>query len=61
MITTVVAVVASVIAARGLIGLGSLAGPALLPAHDRLGDLWDAVIAPDPGRARARSARRGWR
>jgi GT2 family glycosyltransferase len=48
-LTTVVAVVASVIAARSLIGLGALAGPALLPAPDRLGELWDAAIQPIVG------------
>ena len=48
-LTTVVAVVASVIAARSLIGLGALAGPALLPAPDRLGELWDAAIHPIVG------------
>ena len=48
-LTTVVAVVASVIAARSLLGLGDLAGPALLPAHDRLGELWDAAIQPIAG------------
>ena len=48
-ITTVLAVVASVVAARGLIGRGELAGPALLPAYDRLGQLWSAVLTPIPG------------
>ena len=48
-ITTVVAIVASLIAARGLFGLGSLAAPALLPAHEKLSDLWHAVVAPIPG------------
>ena len=60
-------VAVSLIAARSLIGLGDLAGPALLPAHERLGELWQAAIqpiagAPEPdqsavagaGRARAR-------
>jgi len=45
-ITTVVAIVASLIAARGLFGLGYLAAPALLPAHEKLSDLWHAVVAP---------------
>ena len=48
-ITTAVAIVASLIAARGLFGLGSLAAPALLPAHEKLSDLWHAVVAPIPG------------
>ena len=48
-ITTVVAIVASLIAARELFGLGSLAAPALLPAHETLSDLWHAVVAPIPG------------
>ena len=49
MIVTVLALVASVVAARGLIGAGKLAAPALLPAHDQLGSLWAAVLAPIPG------------
>jgi len=48
-IITVLALAASVVAARGLIGSGFLAAPALLPAYDRLGALWDAVLAPIPG------------
>ncbi len=48
-IVTVLAVVASLVAARGLIGRGFLAAPALLPAYDRLAPLWDAVLAPIPG------------
>lgn len=48
-IATVVAVVASVAAARSLIGLGFLAAPALLPAHGTLSGLWRAVLAPIPG------------
>ena len=56
MITTVVAIVASLIAARGLFGLRLLAAPALLPAHDKLSDLWHAVWSRRlPGRpARSR-------
>jgi hypothetical protein len=46
---TVLAVVGSVVAARGLIGLGNLAAPVLLPAHDRLSALWQAVLSPIPG------------
>lgn len=42
-------VVASVVAARGVLGTGSLAGPALLPAPDRLSDLWRAVWDPIVG------------
>lgn len=48
-IMTVLALAASVVAARGLIGAGVLAAPALLPSYDRLGALWDAVLAPIPG------------
>ena len=58
-ITTVLAVVASLVAARGLIGLGALAGPALLPAYDSLGELWQAACSRSRG-AGARSAHRGW-
>ena len=43
---TVLAVVGSVVAARGLIGRGALAAPALLPAQDRLSALWQAVLSP---------------
>jgi GT2 family glycosyltransferase len=45
----VLAAVGSVVAARGLIGRGALAAPALLPAYDRLGALWQAVLSPIPG------------
>ncbi len=48
-ITTVVAIIASLIAARGLIGLGTLAGPVLLPAYDSLGEMWQAALRPIPG------------
>ncbi len=48
-VTTVVAVVASLVAARSLFGLGSLAAPALLPAYDTLTGLWQAVVAPIAG------------
>ena len=44
-----VAVLGSLVAARGLIGTGSLAAPALLPAYDSLADLWSAVWHPIPG------------
>jgi hypothetical protein len=46
---TVLAAIGSVVAARGLLGRGSLAAPALLPAYDRLGALWQAVLSPIPG------------
>ena len=49
MITVALAVVVSLVAARSLIGLGSLAGPALLPAYESLGELWRAAIQPIPG------------
>src|SRR3954452_2906026 len=44
-LTIVVALVASVVAARSLIGRGFLAGPALLPAHDSVVSLWRTVLA----------------
>jgi GT2 family glycosyltransferase len=44
-----VAVVASFVAARGLIGRGSLVGPALLPAHDSVLSMWRTVVAAIPG------------
>ncbi len=44
-----VAVLGSLVAARSLFGTGSLAGPALLPAHDSLGGLWSAVWHPVTG------------
>ncbi|SDU81863.1 Glycosyltransferase, GT2 family [Microlunatus sagamiharensis] len=43
------AVVAALVAARGLVGTGSLVAPALLPAYDSLGALWSAVWQPIPG------------
>jgi GT2 family glycosyltransferase len=48
-ITLVVAVLASLVAARSLFGTGHLAGPALLPTYDSLGALWRAVVAPIAG------------
>ncbi len=40
---------ASLVAARGLFGLGHLDAPALLPAPDRLGELWRSAATPIPG------------
>jgi GT2 family glycosyltransferase len=48
-ITTALAVVASLIAARSLFGRGSLVAPALLPARDNLITLWRTVISAIPG------------
>ena len=48
-IVTVLALVASVVAARGLIGAGVLAAPALLPAHDQLELALGRGAGPDPG------------
>ena len=48
-LAAVLAVVASVVAARGLIGRGSLTGPALLPAPASLGAAWHAAWAAIPG------------
>jgi GT2 family glycosyltransferase len=48
-ITVAVAVVASFIAARSLFGSGSLAAPALLPAHDSIFSLWRTVVSAIPG------------
>jgi hypothetical protein len=48
-ITTAVAVVASLVAARSLFGSGSLVAPALLPAHDSLITLWRTVVSAIPG------------
>lgn len=45
----VLALVASLVAARGLLGLGALTAPTLLPAYDSLRGLWSAVWAPIPG------------
>ena len=47
-VATVLSIVASVVAARGLFGTGALAGPALLPAPD-LGQLWHEAWSPIPG------------
>ena len=44
-----VLVIASLIAARGLLGLGHLDAPALLPAPDRLGELWRSAARPVVG------------
>ena len=48
-LTLLLTVVASLVAARGVLGTGSLAGPALLPAPDTLGALWGSVWDPVPG------------
>jgi GT2 family glycosyltransferase len=48
-LTLVLTGIASLVAARGVIGSGSLAGPALLPAQERLSDLWATVWAPVVG------------
>lgn len=48
---TVLAVIASLVAARGLFGTGSLTAPALLPAPDTVGALWRSVWDPIPGAA----------
>ena len=45
----VVAVLGSFVAARSLLGTGSLVAPALLPAYDSLGALWSAVWHPVVG------------
>ncbi len=45
-VTVVLAVAVSLVAARSLIGLGVLAGPALLPAYESLAELWQAAIQP---------------
>lgn len=42
-------VVASLVAARTLFGLGHLDASALLPAPDRLGELWGSAASPIPG------------
>lgn len=42
-------VIASLVAARGLLGLGQLEAPALLPSPDRLGELWRSAATPVPG------------
>ncbi len=48
-LATVLAVVGSLVAARGLYGGGSLTAPALLPAQDNLSALWRSVWDPIPG------------
>lgn len=48
-ITGALLVIASLVAARGLLGLGHLDAPALLPAPDRLGELWKSAATPIPG------------
>jgi len=48
-LTLLLTVLASLVAAREVLGSGSLAGPALLPAQQRLGDLWRAVWDPVTG------------
>ncbi len=48
-VTLLLTVVASLVAAREVFGTGSLAGPALLPAPDSLGALWTSAWAPVPG------------
>ncbi|MET1007782.1 MAG: hypothetical protein ABWX96_19690, partial [Propionibacteriaceae bacterium] len=45
-ITGVLTVIASLVAARQLFGIGSLVAPALLPAQGELGDLWRSVWHP---------------
>ena len=44
-----VVVAGSFVAARGLVGAGSLTAPALLPAYDSLADLWATVWHAIPG------------
>lgn len=48
-LTGVLLVVASLVAARTLLGLGHLTAPALLPAPDHLGQLWRSAARPIPG------------
>jgi GT2 family glycosyltransferase len=48
-LTLVLTVIASLVAARRVLGSGALAGPALLPAPERLADLWASVWAPVVG------------
>lgn len=45
----VLCVIAALVAARGLFGVGSLVGPALLPAPETLGAMWERATAPIPG------------
>ena len=49
MIVGVLLVVGSLVAARGLFGLGSLSAPALLPAPDALAAAWGRAWNPIPG------------
>ncbi|QGN31504.1 glycosyltransferase [Microlunatus sp. Gsoil 973] len=49
MITLVLSVVACLVAARRVIGLGSLAGPQLLPINTDLGRLWHNFLDAVPG------------
>ena len=56
----VLLLLASLAAARGLFGLGHLDAPALLPAPDRLGELWKSAATPIPG-APDRFRHPGWR
>lgn len=48
-VTVAAAAIGSLIAARTLFASGHLVAPALLPAPDRLGDLWAAASTPIPG------------
>jgi len=48
-LTLVLTVVGSLVAARGVLGTGSLVGPALLPAQESLGALWSSVWDPVVG------------
>lgn len=48
-LTLVLTVIGSLVAARGVLGGGALAGPALLPAPETLGALWGSVWDPVPG------------
>ncbi len=48
-LVTALLAVGSVVAARGLIGLGHLSGPALLPAPDGLRATWAAAAGAIPG------------
>ena len=52
---------ASLLAARSLFGLGHLAGPALLPAPDSLGDAVGQRLGSDRRARPVRSRRPGWR
>jgi len=48
-ITVVLTALGALVAARDLLGAGSLAGPALLPAPDTLAAAWRSAWAPIPG------------